>query len=101
MIAITITAEAYEAIGAMSRAVDRLGEMGPAESYSDVILREGDAMIEEKWVPRREGREAKSRELPSKEIALFPRARLDAATPRRAQIEGPNGLVIDKQQIVS
>jgi hypothetical protein len=63
-------------------------------------------MIEEKWVvvaldPRREGGEAKSRDLPSKEIA-FSLARDWARQGHDVlRIEGPNGTVIDKQQIVS
>ena len=60
----------------------------------------------EKWVvvavdPREEGREARSSDFPSKEIALslardWQRQRHDVL-----RIEGPNGVVVDKHQIAS
>jgi hypothetical protein len=63
-------------------------------------------MIEEKWVvvavdPREEGREARSRDLPSKEAVLSLVRDWRYHGHDVLRIEGPNGVVIDKNQIVS
>ena len=63
-------------------------------------------MIEEKWLvvpvdPRHQGGEAKSRDLPNKEIALSLARDWMRQGHDVLRIEGPNGVVIDKQQMVS
>jgi hypothetical protein len=63
-------------------------------------------MIEERWVvvavdPRHEGGEAKSRDFQSTEIALSVARDWLRQGHDVIRIEGPNGVVIDKQQIVS
>jgi hypothetical protein len=63
-------------------------------------------MIEEKWAvvavdPLHEGGESKSRDLPSKEIALGLARDWIRWSHDVMRIEGPKGAVIDKRQIVS